>query len=274
MNLFRKDKILSFTYIIAYINIGMFLLKSFLPADPSILADIQLGAKVNYLIADGEFFRLVTSMFLHADITHLLFNTIALLSIGTEIEDMFGKRKFLIIYFVSGICGSALSFLLNDNIAIGASGAIFGLLGTHLFLYSLNPQSYKQLFNNGVFIIILINLVIGFTTPTIDNFAHFGGLIGGAFVCFAFVNTKNKPNFKVLKYMLPGLLVIFVAFTLTVGVWNYKATESYYYNKGIYSLISNHTEVGINTLLEGQRKFSSKQINDLVDELKKQGLID
>jgi rhomboid protease GluP len=254
------------TYVIAAINVALFAVKSLIPGDP-LLADIAMGAKVNYLIADGELFRLFTSMFLHADTTHLLFNTVALISIGREVETIFGKWRFLIIYILSGIAGSSASFLLNDKISLGASGAIFGLFGTHLFLYALNPKTYKLFFNNSIMVIIVINLVIGFSVATIDNFAHVGGLVGGAFISFLFTNVKAKPEFRIARFALPLVVASFIIATSTLGVASYRDSESYYYYKGLYSLFTKSSSEGYAILLEGKRKYGSDRINELLSEI-------
>lgn len=237
------------------------------PDLPDILVDIHLGAKVNYLIADGEYWRYLSAMFIHGDLMHIAFNMIALYSIGNELELIFGKMRFAIIYFTSGLCGSAFSFMFNDNIAVGASGAIFGLFGAHIFLYALNPKTYKLVFSNSVFGIIVFNIIYGFINPGIDNFAHIGGLLGGALTAFAFTNLNYKPNFAVFKYTLPLLAVCIIGYSLTFGTAKYKNSESYYYNKGLFSIVDGKNQIGYNALLEGQKKFNSQRINKILNSL-------
>lgn len=143
---------------------------------------VRMGAKVTPLIADGEYWRLFTSMFLHIGVAHLFFNGYALLAIGTELERFYGTGRFLAIYLLSGLFGSLASYAFNDSLAAGASGAIFGLigaLGSFFFLHreSLGNWGRSRLIN--VVILVAINLFFGFTQSGIDNLAHMGGLICG-----------------------------------------------------------------------------------------------
>lgn len=136
---------------------------------------------------DGEYYRLISAMFLHGGIAHIAFNAFALYSLGPECERLFGTARFLAIYFVSGLAGSLASYALNAAPSLGASGAIFGLIGAlSAFYYVLRKElgqfSQAQLGNMAG--IVLINLLIGFTAPGIDNWAHMGGLLGGALVGF------------------------------------------------------------------------------------------
>lgn len=143
---------------------------------------IRLGAMVPVLVAFGEYWRLITAMFLHVGLIHLLLNSWGLFLLGNLVEGVFGSARFVAIYFVTGFCASAASFAFgsSNRIAAGASGAIFGLLGAWLAYNWRRRELFLAQANlRGVLILIAINLVLGFSVPGIDNTAHIGGLIAG-----------------------------------------------------------------------------------------------
>lgn len=125
----------------------------------------------------GEYYRLVTSMFLHAGVIHIAFNMLILHQLGSQLELFLGSKKFAIVYFVSGIAGSLASAMLNDpwSVSVGASGAIFGLMGSYFVV-----AKSVRLDTSQITVLIGINLVIGFVVPSIDWHAHLGGLVAGA----------------------------------------------------------------------------------------------
>lgn len=141
------------------------------------------GAKDNIAIAAGDqYYRFITMMFLHGGLLHLLFNTIALTSFGSEIERIAGSQRFLGIYFVGGVLGGVASYVFSPNPAVGASGAIFALIGAEIVFIWQNRAVFgdraKQMLGSVGFTAIA-NIGIGFSVPNIDNMAHIGGLIGG-----------------------------------------------------------------------------------------------
>lgn len=125
----------------------------------------------------GEYYRFLTSMFLHVDIIHIAFNMLILYQFGAALETRMGSSKFVLLYIGSGLSGGLASILLNDpyTLSVGASGAIFGLLGAYV-VYAMRAR----LDTNSVMIMIGINLVLGFVLPGIDWHAHVGGLMAGA----------------------------------------------------------------------------------------------
>ncbi len=141
------------------------------------------GAQWNELVAQGWYWQLFTSIFLHSGLTHLLFNAYALFILGRDIEAFYSPKWFLIIYLLAGLAGSVAWYVLGDPIpSVGASGAIFGLIGAEAAFYVRNRRLFGQfgrqrLANLGV--LLAINLVFGFTIPNINNIAHLGGLVGG-----------------------------------------------------------------------------------------------
>jgi rhomboid protease GluP len=143
---------------------------------------VRLGAKVTPLIANGEYWRLFTSMFLHIGLMHLAFNGYALIILGTELERILGWGRFLTIYILSGLFGSLASYALSASLSAGASGAIFGLIGALAAFFLRHRQqlgSWGRSRLANIAFLLVINLFFGFTRPGIDNMAHLGGLVGG-----------------------------------------------------------------------------------------------
>jgi rhomboid protease GluP len=161
--------------------------------NPGALA--RLGAIVPALvIGDGEYWRLLSAMFLHGDGTarggmlHVGLNLYVLWQLGRLFEIMFGSRRFLLVYFVTGLAASLttlLRFLLlhSDGASVGASGAIFGIMGALIISIRRSPRWKKERWARGVvqqlMFWIVVNVVIGFTVPQIDLAAHFGGFLTG-----------------------------------------------------------------------------------------------
>jgi rhomboid protease GluP len=143
-----------------------------------------MGWKENVLIYQGQYWRFITAMFLHGGLLHILFNGFALYVLGPEAERIYGTGRFVALYFVSGIAGGVASYAFSPHPSVGASGAIFGLIGgLAVFFYTsrdiLGEIGRRQLQN--MLSIIVINILIGLSAGgVIDNFAHLGGLVGGA----------------------------------------------------------------------------------------------
>lgn len=170
------------TYALIGINIFMFIIsavlsKGFMDIDTNVL--VNLGAKYNPAIVEGQWFRLFSCMFLHGGLVHIAANMYSLYSIGPLVEHLYGKIKYISLYIASGIVSSLFSFWFSPYVSIGASGAIFGLLGV-LFIFSMRERKRvgKSFFIN-IASTVLINLYIGLSLPGIDNFAHLGGLLSG-----------------------------------------------------------------------------------------------
>jgi membrane associated rhomboid family serine protease len=134
-------------------------------------------------VAEGEWWRMLTAAFLHGNILHLGLNMLMLWWIGTPMEETLGRARFLGVYFVSALAGSAGALVLSEPAqpTVGASGAIFGLLGAALVLES--QRTY--VLGGSALSIIVLNLIITFAVPNISIGGHLGGLAGGAAVAFA-----------------------------------------------------------------------------------------
>ena len=171
------------TYVLLAINILVWLAMTAAggSTDPAVL--IRFGAKFNPLIVQGQVWRLLTSIFLHAGPMHLFFNSYALFALGVEVERIYGSVRFLIIYLLAGLYGSMMSFAFGADLSVGASGAIFGLLGTMVAYFRLHQETFGARGRQRLLSLLGVagfNLILGFSVPGIDNLAHLGGLVSGA----------------------------------------------------------------------------------------------
>jgi membrane associated rhomboid family serine protease len=141
------------------------------------------GALNGYLVADGEWWRLFTSMFLHASVIHLGLNMVFLWWIGAPVEQAIGRARYALIYLVSGLSGAAGALLLTNpgQVTVGASGALFGILGA-AFVFE---RQRNYVLGGGALMIIVLNLAFTFAIPGISIGGHLGGLVGGALSALA-----------------------------------------------------------------------------------------
>ncbi len=169
-------------------------------------------------IKAGQYYRLLTGIFLHANIIHLLFNCYALYVIGSQLESFLGKIKFVIIYLFSGIMGALFSSIFGGaSISIGASGAIFGLMGSLVYFGYHYRVFLGNVIKSQIIPLIIINLIIGFSMAGIDNAAHIGGLIGGTMITAA-LGIDNKSS-KIERVNGCIITLIFTAFILYLVFW-------------------------------------------------------
>ena len=155
----------------------------------------QMGAIVPGMLQRGDWWRAIAAMFLHADFIHFLANSWALFQLGTLFEAMFGSKRFAVVYFSSGIIASIASSFYTRGLSVGASGAIFGILGAFIFSIRRSPQWRhepwtKNLVGQLVFWAI-VNLALGFSVEYIDNVAHIAGLVVG--LALGFIPHRVPP---------------------------------------------------------------------------------
>ncbi|UOQ47450.1 rhomboid family intramembrane serine protease [Gracilibacillus caseinilyticus] len=194
-DVFNKAKpILS--YVLIAINIAVFVLVELMggSTDPETL--IKFGAKYNPAMMDGEWWRILSSMFLHIGVLHIGLNMMALYFVGTLVERIFGNYRFLIIYFLAGISGGIASFAFNANVAAGASGALFGLFGALLLFGLKNPKIFFKTIGMNVIFLVILNIIFGLSIQQVDNGAHLGGLIGGFLAAGVVQLPSMKKNWK------------------------------------------------------------------------------
>ncbi|GAA4772223.1 MULTISPECIES: rhomboid family intramembrane serine protease [Streptomyces] len=163
--------------------------------------------------ADGEWYRLVTSVFLHQEIWHIFFNMLLLWWLGGPLEQALGRVRFLALYLVSGFAGSALTYLIAapQQGSLGASGAVYGLFGATVVLMRRMRQDLRP-----VVVLLAINLVITFVAPGIAWEAHVGGLVAGAAIAYGMVHAPSGRK-RVPVQFATCALVFLVAIGVVVG---------------------------------------------------------
>jgi membrane associated rhomboid family serine protease len=177
----------------------------------------QLGALVPRAIAAGQYWRLFTSMFLHIGLLHLLLNMYALYLFGFLIENTFGSLRYLALYLVAGFVAGSVSFAFGppNQIAAGASGAIFGLLGAWFaYNYRRREMRFNRANLQGALMLIVLNLVISFSIPGIDWRDHLGGLVAGAVAAWT-IEGVGPPAVRRLLRVGGFVLLILAGVALT-----------------------------------------------------------
>lgn len=188
------------TPILLILNLLVFLAMEVAGGSTSSCVLLRFGAKFNYLIAMGQWWRLLTPIFLHIGVVHLLFNEYALWIFGREVERLFGSARFFGIYILSGLYGSWASFALSAALSAGASGAIFGIIGALVAFFLRNRERFGEMGRRQLTSLVAVigfNLFLGFTIPGIDNFGHIGGLISGFLLGFSLTPLYTlEPDFQ------------------------------------------------------------------------------
>lgn len=208
-NVFKMKKPI-ITYSLVIINILMYIIPILFGVYETILDKYSIYGPA---VRAGQYYRLITGTFIHANIFHLFFNCYALAILGSQLESFLGKPKYLVVYLFSAVIGSLFSVTFAGNYySIGASGAIFGLMGS-LVYFGYHYRVYLgNVIKSQIIPLILMNLGIGFLVPGIDNSAHIGGLLGGALITVA-LGVKNKSsNFEKINGIV--VTILFLAFVI------------------------------------------------------------
>ena len=241
-----------FTIVFLVANIFVFLLTSQAGANENAAVLIRYGAKVNaYIDQQQEWWRFITPIFLHGNIAHLLMNMYGLWVIGPYVERLYGSAKFVFFWVATGIAGVVASYLsvqpgihsssslgrfifkAGDTISVGASGALFGLIGV-LFVFGIKfrrelPEGFKRAFGTGMLPTILLNVAIGFMIPVIDNAAHMGGLLAGALlaVVVGYKRPGERAGIAVFWHILQvaALALVVISFVMVARNFNRSYAE-------------------------------------------------
>lgn len=214
-----KPKTPIVTYILIAINVIIAIYMFLLDNTLQMVNDFAVSRSLVVLFK--EYYRLITAAFLHAGIYHLMTNMYSLYIIGPQIEGFMGRTKFLVIYLFSALMGSLFSIVLHENsLSVGASGAIFGLLGSILYFGYHYRVYLGGVLKSQIIPLILINLSIGFIAPGIDNFAHIGGLVGGILMTIT-VGVKYKSSkFEQTNGAIVSILLTIFLLLVAFGVLN------------------------------------------------------
>ena len=248
------------------INIVIFLLMVFAGGSTNQTTLMAFGVKSNAEIAQGQWWRFVTPIFIHIGLLHLLFNSYALWIVGPQVEKLYGSASFVILYVLTGIAGVAGSYFYHPySISAGASGAIFGLFGV-LLVFGIRyrhtiPPDFKRAVGTGILPVIVINLIIGFTIPAIDNSAHIGGLLAGAVLAlvvpFLKPGTEPNPAFKTAQVAL--LLLAAISFSQVATHYNGPRLSVQNLGLGLtqFGGVSSSTQEFIDALNDSQNAFEN-----------------
>jgi membrane associated rhomboid family serine protease len=190
---------------------------------------VQFGAKDNVLIQQGQWWRLITPIFLHGGWLHLLVNGFSLFSLGGSMERIYGPKKYLLIFLFAGFTGNLLSYWLSPTLSLGASGALFGLVGAGLvfpirFRSLINPEARTSILRQ-LASVAIINLAIGFSLQgIIDNWAHIGGLLGGAFAALFLIPDvlERRPGSFVANSVLTALVLLSIGTVAAAWIFQWR----------------------------------------------------
>jgi rhomboid protease GluP len=211
-------------WVLLVLNIAIYLIPEVLGITEVVL---ELGAKNNAAIQAGAYYRFLTAMFLHGGLTHIFFNGFALYSLGLDVERFYGTLRFLAIYFVAGFAGGLASYAFSPYDSVGASGAIFGLVGALAAFFYTSRKIFGEVSRQQIgslIFITLINLGIGFSTPRIDNYAHLGGLVAGAITGLLLAPILNVDRVQMVlarqsrSYAWPGTLAFVLVLAVCAGL--------------------------------------------------------
>ncbi len=234
---------------IILINTIMFLISlwkskslGLLAIDVNVLID--LGAKEPVLLAQGEYWRLFTPMFIHGGILHFGFNNWALYVLGYQIEHLLKPQRYLLLYFLAGIGGNLASALVSTSVSVGASGALFGLLGCGFYVERSIQSKIKELtgskLRQGAYTgMVVANIIFGLMIPQIDNAAHIGGLIVG--ITYAYVLLRLKPNRLLRQQPQKALFVGAIVALLFLGAGIIGSSPKWVHARLLSSVQSSET---------------------------------
>jgi len=218
LSLTRRGPIV--TQALIAVNVGIFVLQLLMGADLTrtnsgwiyehgVLISSAIDSSGQVVgVAEGEWYRLVTAMFLHGAIYHVGMNMLVLWFIGPPLEEYFGHWRYALVYLVSGLAGSAGALIWSPNVpTVGASGAIFGIMGAALVLEARRIW----VFGGQAMGLVVFNLVITFLFPGISVGGHVGGLIGGALCALGFTSFRRQPALATLSIAAVGLVSVALA---------------------------------------------------------------
>ncbi|ATO44014.1 rhomboid family intramembrane serine protease [Loigolactobacillus coryniformis] len=169
---------------------------------------VFFGAKVNILIQQGQWWRLIMPIFLHSGLMHIAVNSVTLYFIGMQIESLFGHWRFTLIYLLSGIVGNIASFVFNTGISVGASTALFGLFGAFFMLVEAFRQNTAiRAMGQQFALFIVLNLAFDLFNPGIDLAGHVGGLLGG-FLVANIVGVPRIRSVSVLRRVITLIILV------------------------------------------------------------------
>lgn len=213
------------TWIILAIQILVFLMMELVGSTQDVNLLVLFGAKYNPFIAAGQYWRLITPMFIHIGFAHLLFNSLTLYYLGTMVEQLAGHLKFLVIYLLAGVMGNLFSYQFSDSISAGASTSLFGLFAFFIALANIYPESRGiQQLSDQYRGLILINIVLNLFMSNVDIAGHIGGAVGGFLISYALMSNRNTDNRSqriaagIIYFAMAAIIVVLRGYTLRRGL--------------------------------------------------------
>lgn len=197
------------TQIVVAVQVLVFILMTLAGGSTNTSVLVDFGARVSVLIQAGQWWRLITPVFLHIGLMHIVVNSVTVYYIGTQIEMIFGHTRFAVIYLVTAITGNLASFVfLPNTLSAGASTAIFGLFGAFLMLgESFRNNLYIRAMSRQFLLFVVLNLAFDLFSPGIDIYGHIGGLLGGFLVGYV-VGAPRVGKVNLIKRFLSGIILI------------------------------------------------------------------
>ncbi|MDO4615186.1 MAG: rhomboid family intramembrane serine protease [Lachnospiraceae bacterium] len=196
----RKNEItekISVTVVLIVCNVLLFLLTEMTGGSEDTQVLIRWGGAYTVLLKEGQYWRLLTAMFLHSGMRHLTNNMLLLGVIGTPLERQTGKLRFLLIYFGGGIFGGLMQYRMQlaesrNAVSIGASGAVCAAAGAMVWVVIAHRGRVEQISLQKMLVMIAFMIYFGFTTEHVANAAHIGGLISGFLICMVFYRSGKS----------------------------------------------------------------------------------
>lgn len=209
------------TYVLLALNTLVWLAMTALGGSEDIRILVLFGAKYQPLIVAGEYWRLLTANFLHIGILHLLMNSYALYLFGLQVERRFGRLRFVVLYLLSGLGGTILSYIGSSALSAGASAAVFGLIGAATVYYAIYREAFgsqgrRQL--GSLLLVMGYNLLWGLMNSQIDNLGHLGGLLVGLAMGWAYCPRYNLAQGPSGELQLQDRLPLGRAVAVTVAM--------------------------------------------------------
>lgn len=206
------------TYALLILLAVVFLMESLAGGSENVSTLIAFGAKINYLVQEGQWWRLITPMFLHIGVLHILMNGVTLYFVGNILEPLIGHVRFFVIFILSGITGNLASFAFGatNSISAGASTSLFGMFAAFLALAVIYRENHFLGEMGKTFLaLIILNLLMDLTMTSVDIWGHVGGALGGFLLGTAF----GLPGIK-----RPNIVIRIVAVLacLAVSYWMYS----------------------------------------------------
>lgn len=193
-----KNKIPVMTLILVAVNVLVYLYVEWNGSSNDVDYMLSMGASYEpYILENHEWYRLITHFFLHFGWDHLFNNMISLLVLGYALEQVMGKLRYTVLYFLSGIVAGVASIAYNImvtgeySVSCGASGAIYGLTGALLVLLIRGNRNRRSSEVPRYLLYLAVSLYSGFQDTSIDNAAHVGGFLAGVVICFFMSKTKQ-----------------------------------------------------------------------------------